>query len=302
MRYYMIYTENLSRSYGNRRGIENLVIEVEPGEVFGILGSKGAGKTTIFKLLLGKIHPTSGNIKVLGKNPVFQKTNKTITIGYTPIHFGINQFLSIHQYLDHIAAQKKNSKESRHQELLNSFNLDPKAKIFTLNQSEKTKLSLIQAFMFRPELVICDEPLEFLDTEAQDIFYKLVSEARAEGRSVVFTSTQLSEMERICDRAAILHEGKLIATERGIQLRARAFRKVELRFSSSVSLEQFKDIPNLYDLRLEDNKMRCTIYGDPDALIKKASQLKVTDIISLRPSIEEAYKVYYGLIPDQARG
>jgi len=149
--------------------------------------------------------------------------------------------------------------------------------------------------MHQPDLLLLDEPTRHLGGEAQDVFYRLVRQARMEGRSIFLSSSSVAEMERICDRVGVIHGGQLITVERGLNLRARALRKVEMRFAGPVSVDLFARLPNVEDIRLEENKLRCTLCGDPDALIKLASQFRVIDIISQQPTLEEVFRRNYGI-------
>lgn len=295
MRYFVIRTENLTKYYGRRLGVEDLTIEVEPGEIFGFLGPGDAGKTTTVRLLLDTIRPTSGRALVLGMD--CQKQSKEIRqqVGYLPEEFSLYNHMTVADYLRHLSRQRSQSSLPYGMELVGRFQLNPGRRIVMLSSEEKRKLGLVQAFFQRPALFIFDEPTKGLDRESMDLFYRLVSETRAEGRSVFFTSKSLLEMERICDRVAVVHEGQLIAVERGVQLRSRAMRRIEMRFADPVQLDDFRSVPNIDDLRLEDNKVFCIVHGEPDSLIKVASQHRVTDFISQQISLEEAYSAYYGV-------
>lgn len=295
MRYFVIRTENLTKYYGRRLGIEDLTIEVEPGEVFGFLGPANAGKTTTVRLLLDTIRPTRGRALVLGMDS--QKQSKEIRqqVGFLPEEFSLYNHMTVADYLRHLCRQRPQASLSYGMELVEQFRLDSGRRIVLLTSEDKRKLGLVQAFFHRPDLFIFDEPTKHLDRESMDLFYRLVSETRADGRSVFFTSKSLLEMERICDRVAVVHEGQLIAVERGVQLRSRAMRRVEMRFADPVKLDDFRHVPNIDGLRLEDNKVFCIVHGEPDSLIKAASQHRVTDFISQQISLEEAYSAYYGI-------
>jgi ABC-2 type transport system ATP-binding protein len=149
--------------------------------------------------------------------------------------------------------------------------------------------------MHRPELLILDEPAQKLDGEAQIVLFHLIAEARREGRSVLLATQSLHDVERICDRAAVLHEGRLIAVERAVRLRSRSLRRVEMRFAGPISLDSFASLRNVENLRLEDNLLCCTVRGDPDSLIKLASQYRVTDIICQQPGLDEVVNCFYGV-------
>ncbi len=296
MRYLVIRTENLTKQYGRRQALLDLTIEVEPGEIYGILGPKGAGKSTLIQILVDLVRPTRGHALVLGMDCQRQGLQVRQQIGYLPEKLQMNSSTTGMEWIRSLGRLRRNHVDMDLVHALAArFELDLSKVIRDYSSSERKTLGIIQAMMHRPELLIFDEPCVGLDRKAQNVFFQIVSEARAEGRTVLIASESLTDMERVCDRVAVLHQGRLVAVERGVQLRARALRVIEMRFATAVNREIFAGMPNLNDLILEGNKVRCTIQGDPDALIKLASQFRVMDIISQQPSLEEVYRTFYGI-------
>lgn len=295
MLYMVIRTEQLTRLYGQKAGIIDLTLEVEPGEIFGLLGPGKAGKTTTVQVLMDFIRPTSGRALILGMDSHRQSIDIRRRTGYLPAHFTLNPAQTGEQFLRSLARLRGSVDWELVTQLADRLKTPLDEPAGRLSASDQRKLGLVQAFMHRPELLVLDEPTTGLDTEAQQAFFSLVSAARAEGQTIFFTSESIGEMERICDRAAVIHKGRLIAVERGVQLRARALRRIEMRFAGPVSAEIFSGLPNLQDLHLMDNQVSCTVRGDPDQLIKIASQYRVMDFISQTPSLEEVFSTYYGV-------
>jgi ABC-2 type transport system ATP-binding protein len=295
MRYLVVRTENLTKFFGHCRGVEDLTIGVEPGQVYGVLGPQGAGKSTLLRLLMDLIRPTRGHALLLGMDVHHQKMTVQRRVGYLPAEFGFGRGGTVGALLHGLAKLRGGQAWEAAQGLAERFDLDLATPMVALSALQTQKLGLIQAFMHHPDLVILDEPTRHLDQKAQDVFFRLVSEVRADGGSVLFTSSVLCEMERVCDQVAVLHRGRLLAVERGVQLRARALRRVEMRFAGPVSADVFSHLPNLEQVRLEDNKLRCLLCGDPDPLLKAASQFRVMDILSQQPTLEEVYHSYYGV-------
>lgn len=295
MRYRVIRTENLTKYYGQRLGVKDLTLEVEPGEIFGFLGPNGAGKTTTILLLLDFIRPTSGRAWVMGKDSRRNSLAIRQQVGYLPADYALFERLSAGEMLRYFSTLRRATDHERVRQLAEAFALDLGQPAAALNPVEKQKIGLVQAFMHRPELLILDEPTRLLDAAATQTLYRLVAEARAEGRTVFLSSSSLIEMERICDRVAVIYRGRLVAVERGVQLRARALRKIEMRFAGPVAAEAFNRLPNLKDVRVGENSLSCTLSGDPDVLIKTASQFRVVDIISQTPTLEEVFGNYYGV-------
>lgn len=295
MRYLVVRTENLTKQYGRRQALLNLSIEVEPGEIYGILGPRGAGKSTLIHILLDLVRPTRGHALVLGMDCQRQGSQVRQQIGYLPEKLPMNGSLSGEEWLQSLSRLRRKADMDLARVLASRFELNLGKSIRLYNSAERKILGIVQAMMHRPELMIFDEPCAGLDRKAQNVFYQLISEARAEGRTILIASDSLADMERVCDRVAVLHQGRLVAVERGVQLRTRALRIIEMRFATAVNKEAFANMPNLHDLILEDNKVRCTIQGDPDSLIKVASQFRVMDIISQQPTLEEVYRTFYGI-------
>lgn len=295
MFYLVIRTEKLVKNFGRRGGVQNLTLEVEPGEVYGLLGTQGAGKTTTVRMLLDFVRPTSGRALVLGQDVHKHSLDIRRQVGFLPALFSFHGGLSGEACLRYLAALRGDVSWNYACELSERLGIRLGRKFSDFTRSEKQKLGLVQAFMHRPELLILDEPARGLDPEAQNAFFHLVAEARREGRSVFLATQSLHDVERICDRVAVLHQGRLIAVERTVRLRGRSLRKVEMRFAGPVSLDLFAGLNNVENVRLDDNLLSCTVRGDPDSLIKIASQYRVTDMICQQPGLEEVVDSYYGV-------
>lgn len=300
MFYMVIRTENLTKRYGQHIGVQNLTLEVEPGEVYGLLGAAGAGKTSTVRMLLDFVRPSTGRALVLGRDAHKHSLEIRRQVGFLPAKFAFDPRSTAEACLRYLASLRGAGRVGDVSweyvsELSRRFGIALSARMSQLSPVECQKMGLIQAFMHRPELLILDEPTRGLDAEAQRIFFQLVAEARAEGRTVFLATSSLHEAERACDRVAVIHQGALVAVERAVRLRGRAMRKVEMRFAMPVSPEMFCGLSNVENVRTEDNWMSCVVRGDPDALIKLASQYRVIDFISQQPTLEEAFKNYYGV-------
>jgi len=300
MRYMVIRTENLSKNYGPTAVIRNITIDVEPGEIFGVLGPEGAGKSTFVRMLMDTVRPTAGRALVLGLDSHQQSLTIRRMTGYLPAAFSASPKITGRDLLTYLERLRGNIDHDYALYLAEQFHADLDTAFCRLNPADRQKIGIIQAFMHRPDLVLLDEPTRLLDDHALEVFSHLVHANRQEGRTVLFTSASLTEMERLCDRTAVIFRGELIAVERGVQLRSRALRRIEMRFASPINACPFSNLPNLKDLQFEDNTLRCTIHGDPDALIKAASQFRVTHFVSQTPSLEEVFHQYYGVDPHAA--
>jgi len=288
MLYKAIRTENLTKHYGqNVYGVRDLALEVESGEVFGLLGLKGAGKTTLVRLLLDYIRPTSGRAVVLDMETAGKGVTIRRSVGHLPAQSMLFDHLSIEHALRLVAKLRGTGDWSYTCDLLDEFGLDLKQRIGSLAAQDKRRLGLVQAFMSQPELYILDEPLKGLDGRGTEIFYRLVKEVRSAGGTVLFTSTSVGEVERICDRVGWLNNGSLAGIERTIQLRSRTIREVELEFSQPVPDEVFADMPNLIDLSVQGRCLHCRVQGDIRELLQQANRYVVLSVSSRMPGLED---------------
>jgi len=295
MRYFVIKAEKVSKKFSHRQGIENISFEVEPGEIFGLLGNDHAGKSTLVSLLAGYFRPSSGNLMAFGLDCQRNARQIRERVGFYPGNYPSPSRHTVAEILRSQGYQPGGILWTDIQKLADKLDLDLAQPAATLSTHDRQVFDLLQAFIPRAELLILDEPTYELKPAIQDVFYRLIAEAREEGRTVFITSRSLAEMERLCDRVAIMHRGKLVAIERGIQLRSHAIRVIEMRFADPVTKDSFSAIPNIRNLTIEGNKLRCVLQGTPDKFIKTACQFHVTDMLSTQPSLEHALRDTYGI-------
>ena len=295
MRYFVIKAEKISKKYSHRQGIENISFEVEPGEIFGLLGTDHAGKSTILSMLAGYFRPSSGNLQVFGLDSQRNSRQVRERCGFFPGNYPSPSRHTVAELLRSEGHQPGGMLWTDIQKLADQLDLDLSQPAATLSTHDRQVFDLLQAFIPRPELLVLDEPTYELKPAVQDVFYRLITEARQAGRTVFITSRSLAEMERICDRVAIIHRGKLVAVERGVQLRSRALRMIEMRFANPVSKDDFAGVSNIRNLSVEENKMRCMLQGEPDGLIKVACKHHITDLLSVQPGLEQVLADTYGI-------
>ena len=289
-----INASGLTKSYGRHRGIVDLDLAVQPGEVFGYLGPNGAGKTTTIRLLLDYIRPTRGTVSVLGLPSHERSREIRRRVGYLPGELRLYSSLSGSELVSYFACLRGGVGQARVEELARRLDCDLSREIRTLSSGNRQKLGLIQAFMNDPELLILDEPTNGLDPLVQQTFYDLVREVRAAGRTVFLSSHVLPEVERVCDRVGILREGRLVAVERITDLRTRAIRKLEIEFGAAIDPNAFAEVTGIRDATVEDDTLRCTIVGSMDPVLKAANRYEIRALSSVEPSLEEVFLAYYG--------
>jgi len=289
----VIEADGLTKFYGRNRGIEDLSFRLEPGEVFGFLGPNGAGKSTTIRTMLDLIRPTRGRIKVFGLDPRVDGAAVHARLGYVPGEFGLYERLTGREYLDAFASFRGGGGAARIDELADRLTIDLHRRIHELSHGNKQKLGLIQAFMHEPDLLVLDEPTQGLDPLVQQSFFGLIDEARARGASVFLSSHVLPEVERVCDRVAIIREGHLVSVSDIDDLKAAALRRLELRFDRPVAPAAFDSLASVVDVEAHGDALLLTIHGPVDEVIKEAARHTVVSVASHEPSLEEIFLHIY---------
>ncbi len=292
----VIRTEGLTKYYGHTRGVEDLDLSVEAGEVFGFIGPNGAGKTTTLRLLLDLIRPTTGRAQVLGRDVRSGSLEIRRLVGYLPGELAMYGAMTGRELVTFFAALRGGDGERRAADLAERLDLDLGPRIRDYSSGNRQKLALIQAFMHEPELLILDEPSSSLDPLIQQEFYRMVDEVRAAGRSVFLSSHVLPEVERIADRVGIIRNGTLVAVESVAALKGRAVRRVEFHFSTPlVDVNPFAPIEGVRSVAvLDDGRVaQVVLEGSMDAVVKAAAAYEVENVISHDGDLEEAFLAFY---------
>jgi ABC-2 type transport system ATP-binding protein len=247
-----IETVGLSKYYGETRGIEDLTLSVEEGEVFGFLGPNGAGKTTTIRTLMGFQSPTAGTAAVLGADIRDERALREARrhVGYLPGDPGLDENVTGHRLIEYFGALRG---DTRSEELLEVFDPPLERKVGEYSRGNKQMLGLILAFMHDPDLVIMDEPTSGLDPLKQEQFYEFVRREQEQGKTFFFSSHILSEVRKICDRVGIIRNGQLVELENVQTLLSRSGKLVKISVAGTVEPSDFA-IPGVHDL---------TVGGEP---------------------------------------
>ncbi|TKX55727.1 ABC transporter ATP-binding protein [Halorubrum sp. SP3] len=295
-----IECRDLSKYYGDVRGVEDVSFTVEEGEVFGFLGPNGAGKTTAIRTLLGFLSPTSGGGTLLGHDvtdPVESRRARE-RIGYLPGDPGLDRDRTAAAFLDHQAALRG---ESSRDGLVDRFDLDESRRIADLSRGNRQKVALVAAFMHDPDLLLLDEPTSGLDPLLQEEFAALVRERVDDGASVLLSSHVLGEVAALCDRVGVLRDGHLAAVESVSDLRSRGGKQVRVRVAEDVDRDDF-EVRGAMNLRVGET-VSFTWTGEYDALIDLLSGYTVLDLDVVDAPLEEAFMTFYdGDVPGPSGG
>lgn len=289
----VIETEALTKRYGEARGIEDVTFGVDGGEVFGLLGPNGAGKTTAIRTLLDFLHPTSGSARLFGLDSHRDSVAIRARLGNLPGDFGYGRQATGREALRLLARLRRVDGFGRAESLASRFHADLDRPLGQLSRGNRQKVGLILATFHAPELLILDEPTSGLDPLMQEEFLALVAEERGRGCTVLLSSHELDEVERVCDRVGIVRDGRLIAVERIHDLLAKARRTVTLELSDQGELEDLRSLPVVSDLRSSDGKVTFKVSGDLDAVVKAIARHRVRDMELTHPTLEEVFLTYY---------
>ncbi|MDP4000029.1 MAG: ABC transporter ATP-binding protein [bacterium] len=298
-----IKTQGLTKYYGQTRGIEDLDLSVEQGEIFGFLGPNGAGKSTTINLLMGFRNPSDGKALVLGKPIGPGAVELRRQIGFMPGELSLYGDMKAHALLDYFADLRggpaKNGETGSVEdgyihELAERFRLDLGKKVKNLSKGNKQKVALVAAWMHKPDLLILDEPTSGLDPIVQEEFHDLVHEAKRRGATVFLSSHVLSEAEHLCERVGVVKEGRLIAVERIADLHARGIRHVEVQFATKPWKDMLDRVEGIRNVRVDGKTMRFTVHGSIDKVIKLLARHRIVNLSSEPASLEEFFFDEYG--------
>jgi ABC-2 type transport system ATP-binding protein len=289
----IIQTEKLTKSYGPFRGIVDVDLTVNEGEIFGFLGPNGAGKTTTIRILLDLIRATSGNATVFGIGTSADPVAIHRRLGYLPGEWNLYDRLTGAETITYFANLRGGVDKPYVAELVQRLDLDPSRRFREYSKGNKQKVGLICALQHRPELLILDEPTSGLDPLVQQTFNELLFEGRRDGRTVFLSSHIISEVERTCDRVAIIREGRIVRLDTVEGVRSMAAHEVELRFTEPVSADGFRAIPGVANLVEEGRTLRMLVTGPIAPVVRLAGQHDLVDFVSREPSLEEVFLSEY---------
>jgi ABC-2 type transport system ATP-binding protein len=289
-----IETERLTKFYGPHRGVQDVTIAVEQGEVFGFLGPNGAGKTTTIRTLLDLLHPTSGSARIFGLDSCRESVAIRKRLGNLPGDFGYGKLATGREALALLARLRGVAGLGRAEDLAERFRADLERPLGQLSRGNRQKIGLILAVFHEPELLVLDEPTSGLDPLMQEEFLALVREERERGCAVFLSSHELDEVQRVCDRVGIIREGRVVAVERVADLLERTPRRVAVRFAQAGDLAWLRGLTGVSALEeADDGHVRLRVAGDIDGVLKALAEHTVLDLEIARPTLEEVFLTYY---------
>lgn len=287
--------QKLSKRYHGSKtyALKDLTLQVQPGEVYGFLGPNGAGKSTTIRTLMNFIQPTSGSATVLGKDIVKDSVAVKQSIGYLPSDTALYPKMTGEQFLDYMEELQPAASTAYRKELLKRFKAEPRKKLGELSRGNRQKISIVQAFMHKPQVLILDEPTSGLDPLMQEAFYELVLETKQRGASIFTSSHILSEVQRICDRIGIIREGELISERSIAEMASEAAQTFDVTFAGKAPIGKLKTIKGVRIAHQDGPMVTIHLHGELQPLLAELSKHKVTRLEARQLDLEEMFLRFY---------
>lgn len=287
----VIETKNLTKNYGKARGIIDVNLNVEQGEVFGFIGPNGAGKSTTIRTLLGLIYPTSGSATIFGKSCT-EAPDVRKELGYLPSEVFYYDNMKVIDLLKYSASFYNKDCTRRIKELAEIMDLDLKKKIDDLSFGNKKKVGIVQGLLHEPKLIILDEPTSGLDPLMQQKFFELIGEENKKGATVFFSSHILSEVQKMCNRVAFIKDGKIRKLEKMSTLQDSNYKRISVEAKSGITRETF-NMNGVSDFVIKGNTANFIFKGNINNITKKLAEIELRNISIDEPDLEEIFMNYY---------
>ena len=287
----IIETNKLTKYYGKSRGIIDVDLKIEEGEIFGFIGPNGAGKSTTIRLLLSLIKPSSGHAKLFGLDcqKDYQEIHKEI--GYLPSEVFYYDNMKVKDLLAYSASFYQKDCKARIIELAKRLDVDLNKKIDDLSYGNKKKVGIIQGLLHSPKLIILDEPTGGLDPLMQQTFFDILKEENERGATVLFSSHILSEVQKLCDRVAIIKEGKIVRIDTMASLKENMYLKVVLETETPLPAEFVNE--SMVNYTVIDGRTSFLYNGNVNDLLAKLSKMNLIRVNLTEPDLEEIFMHYY---------
>lgn len=283
-----IETHELTKYYGDVRGIDGISLSVDEGAFFGFIGPNGAGKSTLIRTLLGLISPTFGSAEIFGRDIVEGKLENLKEIGYLPAEADFYNGMKVRDVLRFTAKMRGLDCDEEAKELCRRLDLDVNRKVSELSLGNKKKVGIVCALQHKPRLYVLDEPTSGLDPLMQQEFFKILKERNDEGATIFLSSHVLSEIKKHCKSAGIIREGKLVLLDTVDNLAHTGVKKVAVKGASSIP-----ELAGIEDVRVDGEQTTFLFSGDVKALLTTLSGMDISDVSITDPELDEIFMNYY---------
>jgi len=291
----VIKVKNLTKDYGQHRGVFDVSFEVRKGEVFGFLGPNGAGKTTTIRHLLGFSRPQSGGTEILGMDCWKQPSKIQEHLGYLAGEIAFPENMTGWQFIKQIAHMCGMKDMKPAEELCEYFQLKPHGELKRMSKGMKQKTALVIAFMRDADIIILDEPTSGLDPLMQAKFCDLISRERAKGKTILMSSHMFEEVEKTCDRVAIIKQGKIIAEVEMKEIEHRKDKEFEVRFKQRKDAEEFSKLNYSFpEINLDKNRVKVMVHDERiNEFLNEIGKHKLEYIREIKFTLEKYFMQYY---------
>lgn len=283
---------NLTKTYGNARGITDVSFTIEEGEIFGFIGPNGAGKSTTIRTLLSLIFPTSGSATIFGKDCIQFAPKIKKEIGYLPSEVFYYDNMKVIDLLKYSASFYKKDCTQRIKELAEIMHLDVTKKIDDLSLGNKKKVGIVQGLLHDPKLIILDEPTSGLDPLMQQKFFELLEQQNKRGATILFSSHILSEVQRLCDRVAIIKEGRIVTVEKISTLKENNFKRFKIDTAQALDPHFFR-MPGVNNIEVQGQTTSFLFKGNINQVMRKIAEIDIANLWIEEPDLEEIFMHYY---------
>jgi len=288
----MLTVQHLTKRFSNGKGIFDVSFTVNKGEVFGFLGPNGAGKSTTIRHIMGFMKPDRGFVKVNGLDAWKDQGNVQARMGYLPGEISFIEGMTGKTFLDFMADMQGVRDLSKRDRLIDRLQFDIHTPIRKMSKGMKQKVGIVVAFMHDPDVIILDEPTSGLDPLMQKIFIDIVLEEKARGKTFLMSSHSFPEIERTCDRAAIIKDGVIVAVKDMHELQSMQRKLFEVTFEQPEDAKSFMDSGLLVE-SYEGNRVRVAIQGNYDRFVEETAKYKIRNIDMATQNLEDIFMNYY---------
>ncbi len=290
----MIELNGLTKQFPNEKGIFDVTFSIPRGEVFGFLGPNGAGKSTTIRHLMGFMKPSKGTATIDGMDTWKDAAKIQKKIGYLPGEIAFLDGMDGIGFLQLVGGMRDLKNTAYRDQLIDRLQFDVKTPIRKMSKGMKQKVGIVAAFMHEPEVIILDEPTSGLDPLMQRIFIEIVMEQKEKGTTFLMSSHSFSEIERTCDRAAIIKDGKIVVVENIHDLQQKQRRLFDVTFATEVEAKRVKE-SNLEVVSVIDNRAEIAVQGDYNQFISALGDYKIRNIDIHEQNLEEVFLTYYDM-------
>jgi ABC-2 type transport system ATP-binding protein len=288
----VIVIENFHKAYGKIEAVRGISMRVEQGEIFGFLGPNGAGKTTTIRCMLDVIRPTSGTLRVLGLDAQRDKMELHQRIGYLPGDVRLPGQMTGKQVINYFS-RLQGLEPVLLDDLLARFDVEIKRPLKSYSKGMRQKIGIVLAFMCDPEVLILDEPTSGLDPLLQRTFNEFLLQEQARGKTIFMSSHIMSDVEKVCQRVAVIRQGEIVTIEEVEKLRQKAGQRVIVEFGDAVSADELEHIPWVSNVTMNNHAYHFNIGGSMDTLIKALSRHEVLRLQAEEAPLEEVFLKFY---------